>query len=58
MKTIPFLACASKDITPYVHVFAFGINALIQRAAFSFEWIDLELTDDAEGEAKLLTTKW
>jgi hypothetical protein len=35
-----------------VHV-RFGINALIQRAAF-FHLVEMgELTDDAEGEAKL-----
>ena len=40
------------ELRPYVHV-RFGINALIQRAAF-FHLVEMgELSDDAEGQAKL-----
>jgi hypothetical protein len=53
MKTIPFLCVPIQgELRPYVHV-RFGINALIQRAAF-FHLVEMgELSDDAEGEAKL-----
>lgn len=47
-----FMRAFQGELRPYVHV-RFGINALIQRAAF-FHLVEMgELTDDAEGEAKL-----
>ncbi|MDN5677346.1 MAG: DUF1285 domain-containing protein [Acinetobacter sp.] len=47
-----FMRAFQGELRPYVHV-RFGINALIQRAAF-FHLVEMgELSDDAEGEAKL-----
>ena len=47
-----FMRAFQVELRPYVHV-RFGINALIQRAAF-FHLVEMgELSDDAEGEAKL-----
>ena len=47
-----FMRAFHGELRPYVHV-RFGINALIQRAAF-FHLVEMgELSDDAEGEAKL-----
>ncbi|MDH1704829.1 DUF1285 domain-containing protein [Acinetobacter johnsonii] len=47
-----FMRAFQGEQRPYVHV-RFGINALIQRAAF-FHLVEMgELSDDAEGQAKL-----
>ena len=47
-----FMRAFQGELRPYVHV-RFGINALIQRAAF-FHLVEMgELSDDAEGQAKL-----
>lgn len=47
-----FMRAFQGELRPYVHV-RFGINALIQRAAF-FHLVEMgELSEDAEGEAKL-----
>ncbi|MDN5645936.1 MAG: DUF1285 domain-containing protein [Acinetobacter sp.] len=47
-----FMRAFQGELRPYVHV-RFGINALIQRAAF-FHLVEMgELRDDAEGQAKL-----
>ena len=47
-----FMRAFQGELLPYVHV-RFGINALIQRAAF-FHLVEMgELRDDAEGQAKL-----
>lgn len=47
-----FMRAFQEELRPYVHV-RFGINALIQRAAF-FHLVEMgELSDDAEGQAKL-----
>ena len=47
-----FMRAFQGELRPYVHV-RFGINALIQRAAF-FHLVEMgELAEDAEGQAKL-----
>ncbi|PZO89330.1 MAG: DUF1285 domain-containing protein [Acinetobacter johnsonii] len=47
-----FMRAFQGELRPYVHV-RFGINALIQRAAF-FHLVEMgELSDDAEGQVKL-----
>ena len=47
-----FMRAFQGELRPYVHV-RFGINALIQRAAF-FHLVEMgELSDDADGQAKL-----
>ncbi|WP_110974274.1 DUF1285 domain-containing protein [Acinetobacter sp. WCHAc060042] len=47
-----FMRTFQGELRPYVHV-RFGINALIQRAAF-FHLVEMgELSDDADGQAKL-----
>ena len=47
-----FMRAFQGELRPYVHV-RFGINALIQRAAF-FHLVEMgELSEDAEGQAKL-----
>lgn len=47
-----FMRAFHGELRPYVHV-RFGINALIQRAAF-FHLVEMgELSDDAEGQVKL-----
>ena len=47
-----FMRAFQAELRPYVHV-RFGINALIQRAAF-FHLVEMgELSDDAEGQVKL-----
>ena len=47
-----FMRAFQGELRPYVQV-RFGINALIQRAAF-FHLVEMgELSDDAEGQAKL-----
>ena len=53
MKPIPFFMRAFQgELRPYVHV-RFGINALIQRAAF-LHLVEMgELSDDAAGQVKL-----